>query len=38
VIVSLTEYVAMRQWFFVAVTTLVLLELTVTVVVALLKR
>ena len=38
VIVSLAEYVAMRQWFFVAVTTLVLLELTVTVVVALLKR
>lgn len=38
VIVSLAEYVAMRQWFFVAVTTLVLLELTVTVVVAFLKR
>jgi len=38
VIVSLAENVAMRQWFFVAVTTLVLLELTVTVVVAFLKR
>ncbi|HEU4934913.1 MAG TPA: DUF1634 domain-containing protein [Vicinamibacterales bacterium] len=38
VIVSLAEYVALRQWFFVAVTTLVLLELTVTVVVAVLKR
>jgi uncharacterized membrane protein len=38
VIVSLAEYVGMRQWFFVAVTTLVLLELTVTVVVAFLKR
>ena len=38
VIVSFAEYVAMRQWFFAVVTTVVLLELTVTVVVALLKR
>ena len=35
VCVSFAEYVAMKQWFFVGVTVLVLLELTVTVVVAL---
>jgi len=38
VLLSFAEYIAMRQWFFAAVTILVLLELTVTVVVALLKR
>jgi len=37
VIVSFTEYVAMRQWFFAGVTIVVLLELSVTVVVALSK-
>ncbi len=35
VIVSFTEYVVMRQWFFAAVTILVLFELSVTLVVAL---
>lgn len=35
VIVSFAEYVVMRQWFFAAVTIVVLLELSVTVVVAL---
>jgi uncharacterized membrane protein len=35
VLVSFAEYVAMKQWFFVGVTVLVLLELTVTVLVAL---
>jgi uncharacterized membrane protein len=35
VIVSFAEYIAMRQWFFAAVTILVLLELSVTVLVAL---
>jgi uncharacterized membrane protein len=35
VIVSFAEYVAMRQWFFAAVTIVVLLELSVTVLVAL---
>lgn len=38
VIVSFAEYVAMRQWFFAAVTILVILELSVTVVVALSRR
>src|SRR4029078_7988619 len=38
VIVSFAEYVVMREWFFVAVTIVVLLELSVTVVVALAKR
>jgi uncharacterized membrane protein len=38
VIVSFAEYVTMRQWFFAAVTILVILELSVTVVVALSKR
>ena len=38
VIVSFAEYVAMREWFFAAVTIFVLLELSVTVVVALAKR
>ena len=38
VIVSFAEYIAMRQWFFAAVTIVVLLELSVTVVVALSKR
>lgn len=38
VIVSFAEYVVMRQWFFAAVTILVLLELSVTVVVALNRR
>ena len=37
VIVSFAEYVVMREWFFAAVTILVLLELSVTVVVALSK-
>jgi uncharacterized membrane protein len=35
VLVSFAEYVAMKQWFFVGVTVLVLLELSVTVLVAL---
>jgi len=35
VIVSVAEYVWLRQWFFVIVTLVVLAELTVTVVVAL---
>lgn len=35
VLVSFAEYVAMKQWFFAGVTVLVLLELTVTVLVAL---
>jgi uncharacterized membrane protein len=35
VVVSVVEYVRMRDWFFVAITILVLVELTVTVVVAL---
>lgn len=35
VVVSVAEYVRLRQWFFVAVTLVVLAELTVTVVVAL---
>ena len=35
VLVSLGEYMAMKQWFFAGVTVLVLLELTVTVLVAL---
>ena len=38
VIVSFAEYVVMRQWFFVGVTVIVLLELTVTVLVALSRR
>jgi uncharacterized membrane protein len=38
VIVSFAEYVAMRQWFFAAVTIVVILELSVTVAVALSKR
>ena len=38
VIVSFGEYVVMRQWFFVGVTVIVLLELTVTVLVALSRR
>jgi uncharacterized membrane protein len=38
VIVSFAEYIAMKQWFFAAVTILVLLELSVTVLVALSKR
>jgi uncharacterized membrane protein len=38
VVVSFAEYVVMREWFFAAVTILVLLELSVTVVVALSKR
>jgi uncharacterized membrane protein len=38
VIVSFAEYIVMREWFFVAVTIAVLLELSVTVVVALSKR
>lgn len=35
VIVSFAEYIAMRQWFFAAVTIVVLVELSVTVLVAL---
>ena len=35
VFVSFVEYVRMRDWFFVAITVVVLIELTVTVVVAL---
>jgi len=35
VFVSVVEYVRMRDWFFVAITVVVLIELTVTVVVAL---
>jgi len=35
VLVSFAEYIAMKQWFFVGVTLLVLLELSVTVLVAL---
>jgi len=38
VIVSFAEYIAMRQWFFAAVTIVVLIELAVTVSVALHKR
>jgi uncharacterized membrane protein len=38
VMVSFAEYVTMRQWFFAAVTILVILELSVTVAVALSKR
>ena len=38
VLVSFREYVVMRQWFFAAVTAVVLLELTVTVLVALSRR
>ena len=38
VIVSVAEYVRLRQWFFVAVTLIVLAELTVTVSVALSRR
>jgi uncharacterized membrane protein len=38
VLVSFGEYVAMRQWFFACVTVFVLLELTVTVLVALSRR
>ena len=37
VLVSFGEYVAMKQWFFAGVTVVVLLELTVTVLVALSK-
>ena len=37
VLVSFSEYIVMRQWFFAGVTLLVLLELTVTVLVALSK-
>lgn len=35
VVVSFSEYIAMKQWFFAGVTVFVLLELTVTVLVAL---
>lgn len=38
VIVSFAEYLMMRQWFFAAVTVVVLAELTVTVLVALSRR
>jgi uncharacterized membrane protein len=38
VIVSVAEYVHLRQWFFVAVTLVVLAELTITVAVALSRR
>ena len=38
VIVSFSEYIVMRQWFFAGVTVLVLLELTVTVLVALSRK
>jgi uncharacterized membrane protein len=38
VIVSFAEYVSMRQWFFAAVTMVVLVELSVTVLVALNRR
>jgi uncharacterized membrane protein len=38
VIVSFAEYIVMRQWFFAGVTVLVLLELTVTVLVAVSRR
>jgi uncharacterized membrane protein len=38
VVVSFGEYVLMRQWFFAGVTVLVLLELSVTVLVALSRR
>jgi uncharacterized membrane protein len=38
VIVSFTEYVRLRQWFFVAVTLVVLAELSITVMVALSRR
>ncbi len=38
VIVSVAEYVRLRQWFFVAVTLVVLAELSVTVAVALSRR
>jgi uncharacterized membrane protein len=38
VIVSFAEYIVMRQWFFVLVTAVVMLELSVTVLVALSRR
>lgn len=38
VVVSFAEYVNMRQWFFAAVTIVVLIELTVTVLVAFSRR
>jgi uncharacterized membrane protein len=38
VVVSFAEYVRMRQWFFAAVTIVVLVELSVTVLVALSRR
>ena len=38
VLVSFAEYIAMKQWFFAGVTVLVLLELSVTVLVALSRR
>jgi uncharacterized membrane protein len=38
VVVSFAEYVNMRQWFFAGVTVVVLLELTLTVLVALSRR
>ena len=38
VVVSFAEYVSMRQWFFAAVTLVVLAELSVTVLVALSRR
>ncbi len=38
VVVSFAEYIAMRQWFFVGVTILVLLELSITILVALSRR
>jgi uncharacterized membrane protein len=38
VVVSFAEYVSMRQWFFAAVTMVVLIELSVTVLVALSRR
>ena len=38
VIVSFAEYVGMRQWFFAGVTVVVLIELSVTVLVALSRR
>lgn len=37
VVVSVVEYVRIRDWFFVAITIVVLVELTLTVVVALLR-
>ena len=38
VLVSFSEYIVMREWFFAGVTVFVLLELTVTVLVALSRR